>query len=124
MKLTIFKRLVIGNLIMIGFLIFVGAYAIYKLDTLGRLSRDIIDTDTQSLNLCENLSMSLLSLIMFEKKYIVSSDPDYYNKYKEVRTAFVDGMTLLSDMLTASEGNKLAQEARVLFTDYALLFDK
>ena len=70
MKLTIFKRLVIGNLIMIGFLIFVGAYAIYKLDTLGRLSRDIIDTDTQSLNLCENLSMSLLSLIKLKKKYI------------------------------------------------------
>lgn len=124
MKLTIFKRLVIGNLIMIGFLIFVGAYAIYKLDTLGRLSRDIIDTDTQSLNLCEHLSMSLLSLVMFEKKYIVSSDTDYYNKYKEVRTGFVDGMARLSEMLTASEGKKLAQEAGVLFQDYALLFDK
>ncbi|MCP4022615.1 MAG: HAMP domain-containing histidine kinase, partial [Desulfobacteraceae bacterium] len=49
---------------------------------------------------------------------------DYYNKYKELKTAFEKEMDLLAGMLTDTEGKRLAQEARVLFQNYSLLFAK
>jgi signal transduction histidine kinase len=122
MKPTIFKRLVIGNMIMIGFVVFLGAYVVYKLDELQSLSREIVDTDTKSLKLCENLSVSLSSLIMFEKKYIISEDVDYYNKYIELKTVFEEEIELLDDMVKTLEVKRLVQETQRLFLDYSYLF--
>ena len=122
MRMTIFKRLVIGNMIMIGFVVFLGAYVIYKLNALQELSRNIVDTDTKSVTLCENLSTSLLSLIEFEKKYIISKDIDYYNKYKELNLVFEKDIELLNSLLITNEVKTLALEVQALFQKYSLMF--
>ena len=111
-------------MIMIGFVVFLGAYVVFKLDELQNLSREIVDTDTKSLKLCENLSVSLLSMIMFEKKYIISKDVDYYDKYKELKIAFEEEIDLLGDMVKTFEVKNLVRETQGLFLNYSFLFAK
>ncbi len=123
MKMTIFKRLVIGNMVMLGFLVSLGASVIFKLDQIQHLTEDIVDTDTRSVSLCENLSASLLSLIVFEKKYIISKDVDYYNKYNELKSDFGNEIEQLKDVLKPDEVRKIALEAQELFKKYSLLFE-
>ncbi len=122
MRSTIFKRLVIGNMIMLSFLVSLGAYVIYKLDVIQQLTQDIVDTDTKSINHCENLSSSLLSMIVFEKKYIISQDIDYHKKYMELKDEFEAEMGQLQDILKLDEIKKYALDAQALFINYSAFF--
>ncbi len=124
MKLTIFKRLVIGNMIVIGFVVFLGANVIFKLKGLERLSKDIVYIDTNSLGLCEKLGNSLLSLVEFEKKYIVSKDIDYYYKHKELKFVFEEQIEQLNDVVVVSEVKALVGDAKLKFQQYLDLFEK
>ncbi len=124
MKLTILKRLVIGNMIMIGFVVFLGAYVVFKLNELQHLSLDIIDTDSKSVSICENLTASLSSLTMFEQKYMISKDMDYYHIYRKLKATFEEEMALFKVMLTTPEARKLAGEAGNKFQGYCLQVEK
>ncbi len=108
---------------MIGFVVFLGAYVVFKLNELQHLSLDIIDTDTKSVSICEDLSESLSSLTMFEQKYMISKDMDYYQIYRKLKTTFEEDMEKFKGMLKTPEAKKLAEEAKNLFKEYSLLFE-
>lgn len=124
MRPTIFRRLVIGNMIMLGFLVLVSAYVIYKLDVLQHLTQDIVQSDTKSISYCENLSSFMLSMVVFEKKFIISKDIDYYKKYGELENRFKSELFALQNILKSEELVTEAKDIQKLFDFYAGLFEQ
>ncbi len=72
-RFTIFTRLTLGFLAIMGVVIFLGTYATVKLSQLNHLTRAITLVDTAGIRLTENVSDALLSQVGFEKKYLVSN---------------------------------------------------
>jgi len=109
-------------MVMLGFLILVSAYVIYKLDVIQKLTQDIVQIDTRSISYCENLSSFMLSMVVFEKKYIISKDIDYYKKYGELEDEFRHALVALQTILSSEETVKEANDIQQLFNRYAALF--
>ncbi len=99
MRLTLFKQLVAGNLIVLGFIVFLGCYVVYQLDRLYRVSMEIVEVDNKAVLLCDNLSAYFSSQVMLEKKYLISNDPDYHEKSVEIRSDFEHNMDVLMSLL-------------------------
>ena len=99
MKLTIFKRLTIGYFLIMGLVVYLGAYAILKLNQINLIIKEIDSIDAAAIRLTEHLSDSLFSQINFEKKYLVSKDPDFYQQFIQIAAApgFPSGRSGISD---------------------------
>ncbi|MDA8133548.1 MAG: HAMP domain-containing sensor histidine kinase [Desulfobacteraceae bacterium] len=83
--LTIFKRLVIGNVIILLLVFILGSTVIFNLTGLQKLTREIVVKNQESLIVGNRLMDSLASLVNFSEKYFVSRDIDYYNRALDVK---------------------------------------
>ncbi len=99
MKLTIFKRLVLGHLIILFLVIFMGTYVTAKLVYLHHVTREIANVDGRSISIVEHLQTTVFSLEMFQKKFLLSNDPDYYKQFQELKTYFNDDIQKLEFLL-------------------------
>ena len=85
MRLTIFKRLAIGHMIILSLIVFMGGYITGKLNKLHQITWKTAAVDGERISTLEHLLSSVFSIVMFEKKYLISMDPDYYKKFHEFR---------------------------------------
>ncbi len=88
MKLTIFSRLVIGYLVLFVLAMTVSIYAISQLRLLESVTRSILFVDSRQIELKKKLSDILLSMMRYEKKFIIIKDEGLLNQFLLVRTDF------------------------------------
>ncbi len=88
MKLTIFSRLVIGYLVLFVLAMTVSIYAISQLRLLESVARSILVVDSRQIELKKKLSDILLSMMRYEKKFIIIKDEGLLNQFLLVRTDF------------------------------------
>ena len=69
MRLTIFKRLAFGHMIILFLVIFMGGYITGKLNRLHQITYKTAAIDGERISTLEHLLSSVFSLVMFEKKY-------------------------------------------------------
>jgi two-component system sensor histidine kinase GlrK len=122
MKLTIFKRLAFGYAAILLLVVFLGAYVTLKLNQLHGLTRQITSVYATGLTLSEHLLDNLLSQVGFEKKYIISKDPDFFIKFWEKRQQIVSDMIKMTELLPMEPDKKLSSEVRSEYEGYILLF--
>lgn len=81
MRLTIFSRLVIGYLVIFVLAMTVSIYAISHLRQFEKVTRSIIDVDNRLIEYKKKLSDILLSMMLYEKKYIFIKDAGLYRQF-------------------------------------------
>lgn len=88
MKLSIFARLVIGYLAIFILAMTVSIYTINQLYQLERVTRSILAVDNRFTDYEQKLSDILLSLMRYEKKFIIIKDAGLYNQYLQAGEDF------------------------------------
>jgi len=78
---TIFKRLVIGNVIILLLVFVLGSVVIFNLTRLQKVTSEVVVKNQGSIIVGDRLLDSLASLVKLGEKYFVSKDIDYYNRF-------------------------------------------
>ena len=104
--------------------IFMGGYITVKLNQLHHVSQRTAEVSGRSINILEHLISSVFSIVMFEKKFLISKDQDYYNQFKEFQTYFADDMGELTTLINTPEQRELLEEAGSFYDAYLVTFEK
>lgn len=88
MKWTIFSRLVFGYLLIAFFVLAMSGYAIFELRQLEKLTHSILHSDNRVLDLEKKMTDSMLSMMRYEKKFIITKDRALYQQFLLARDDF------------------------------------
>ena len=122
-KFTLLKRLTLGYVVILLLVVLLGVYVSLKLNQLNRLIRGTAIDGTTIAQL-EHLRDSLFSQVSFEKKYHISKDEDFKQKFWELRTLFTKGLTDNLYRMDTSRKLRLYNETRQLYGQYVVLFEE
>jgi len=122
-KFTLLKRLTLGYVVILLLVILLGVYVSLKLNQLNRLIRGTA-IDGKTVTQLEHLRDSLFSQVSFEKKFHISKDEDFKQKFWELRTLFTKGLTNNLYRMDTSRKLRLYNETRQLYGQYVVLFEK
>jgi two-component system sensor histidine kinase GlrK len=123
MKLTIFSRLVIGYLAIFILAMAVSIYAISQLRQLENVSRSIRSIDNRLLYYEQELSDVLMSLMRYEKKYIIIRDEGLYERFIAAKVDFEKN---LGEVLTVADSDQVRDfldGVKQHYKRYQLLFE-
>ncbi|MGH7845624.1 MAG: ATP-binding protein [Candidatus Binatia bacterium] len=81
MKLTIFRRLIVGYLLILIFTISANVFAIFIMRHFNTVTRSIREVDDRVLEYEKKLSDTLLSQIQYERKFLIGQDEGLYNRF-------------------------------------------
>ncbi|MBW1852835.1 MAG: MCP four helix bundle domain-containing protein [Deltaproteobacteria bacterium] len=124
MEFTIFKRLIFSYLVMMLFVIFLAGYMTFKLNQLNHLTRSIAFVDSTTIGIIERLLEAIYSQVSFEKKYLISKDKDFLNKFWEIHEYVVKDIKDAGDIADTPEKKGLFAKARQLYDRYISLFNE
>ena len=88
MKFPLLIRLTIGYIAILLLVISLGVYVALNLKQLNRVIRDTA-ADGASINQIERLLDAIFSQVSFERKYLISGDKDFKNKFWEIQELVV-----------------------------------
>ncbi len=123
-QLTVFKRLTLAYLAIMVPLIFLGIYVTLTLNHLNRLAHEITSIDSAAIRVTENLLELLLSQEGFERKYLISGDQDFHQRFQEIRGYFLNDLERLEPLANTSEKKGLFVQAKGMYLDYLSLVQK
>ncbi|MFO7985174.1 MAG: MCP four helix bundle domain-containing protein [Desulfatiglandaceae bacterium] len=106
-KLTLFKRLVLGFLMILVILAALGIYSTVKLDQLNQTIRSINSVDGETIRMADRLSDTLLSQRTFERKYFVSQDRDFYHQFLETEKYIRKDLAQIYMLVDTTENARL-----------------
>jgi len=124
MRFTIFKRLTIGYAIIMLLIISLGVYITLKLNQLNHLSLQIISIGATNIKITEHLLDDMFSQVGFEKKYLISRDQDFYDKFWEIKEHFTKNMERLEYHMGSTKNRNSISEVKNLYSNYHVLFTK
>ncbi len=104
MRLRIFSRVLIGYFSVLFLLMAVSGYAILKLHQYNTGIRHILKVDNVILDYEKRLTDSILALLRYEKKYIITKDNAFYDKFLSEKNEF--NKTLSAALLIADTSPK------------------
>ena len=105
MSFTIFKRTAAVYLVIMCFVIFMGAYVTVTLGELSQINREVAEVDGLIIRTAERMQEALLSLLGFEKKYAITGDADFYWEFLRMVPLFREEIGRLS--AAAGKGDAL-----------------
>jgi two-component system sensor histidine kinase GlrK len=89
MRLTIFKRLMLGYGAFLVLLIGLGIYVSAQLNRLNRLTWAVVMQDGETVRLAEALDSLAVSLTRFEKKHLITQDKAFYKRFQDLRSQYL-----------------------------------
>jgi two-component system sensor histidine kinase GlrK len=122
MKFTIFKRLTFGYAAILVLVVFLGVYVTLKLNQLNGLARQIASVHATSLALTEHVLDKLFSQVGFEKKYLISKDPDFLMKFWDMQKQITEDFRKLGAVSGPEENKNLVSETESEYGNYLLRF--
>jgi two-component system, NtrC family, sensor histidine kinase GlrK len=102
--LTIFSRLVIGYLTIFVLVIILSFYTIVRMGEFSEVSYSVLMSNNRMIDTAGKLTDTVLSQIRYERKFIVTKDPAFYNQFLRLKSDF--------DQL-AEQGLSLADSSQV-----------
>lgn len=122
--LTIFKRLVIGNLIILLLVFTLGSVVIFNLTRLQNVTRQIVVKHQESIIVGDRILDSFASLVKFGEKYFVSRDIDYYHRFSDVKLGIKKDFSVFSALLETEEQKELLVFFLATFNGYLTQFNE
>jgi two-component system sensor histidine kinase GlrK len=105
-------------------IIFLGVYVTIKLNQLNHIARAVISADGATIRVTENLSEALFSQEGFEKKYLVSGDHDFYQKFREIQEYFSKDLKRLGSLMDTPKKKRLFGQGRKMYDHYLSLLSQ
>lgn len=120
---TIFKRLILGNLVILLLVIACGAAVVLNLREVQDLSRQIVEKDQESIIAGDRLTDAFESLVKLGDKYVVSKDVDYYYRFLDVKAKLEFDFHTFIPLMETPVLVEQAQKAQTAFTEYLAWFE-
>lgn len=120
-ELTLLKRLTAGYVVILLLVIFLSVYVAYNLNQLNRLIRGTA-ADGITINQMEQLREAMFSLASFEKKFFISRDTDFREKFMEIRNYFNAELGSMAQRMHTESKRKQYADVRMLYDQYLALF--
>lgn len=117
-KLTIFKRLVLGFLLILLLVTALGLYSNFKLDQLNHIIRSISSVDSEIIRMSNRLRDDLLTQRKFERKYVVSQDKDFHREFLETQPYIEKHLEQISVLSRAADQGNLFADLQALYNRY------
>jgi len=122
--LSIFKRLVIGNIIILLLVFILGIVVIFNLTRLQKITNQIVDRHQESLIVGDRILDSFASLVKFGEKYFVSRDIDYFNRFLDVKTNLQKDLNIFTELMETDGQKDLFIEFLTAFNGYLVWFEE
>jgi two-component system, NtrC family, sensor histidine kinase GlrK len=122
--MSIFKRLILGNLIVLLLVALWGGAVTYKLGNLQDITQDIVQVNGASLIIGDRLLDSFTVLVNFMRKYYISHDMDYYQRAQELNVLIEVDFGRLSRLITSKEQLHLFADTKVVYMDLMRCFEE
>jgi two-component system sensor histidine kinase GlrK len=106
-KLTLFKRLGLGYLVIISAVFALGAYSTLKLDQLNQITRSVNSIDYEIVRIANRLRDSIYIQRGFEKKYVVSKDQDFQRQSSGIEKYIEKDLQRLSSLMNSADEKML-----------------
>ena len=101
--LTIFTRLIIGNVIILILILCMGALVSYNLMDLQAVNQDILARHQESLAGNERLTDAFELLVRLDEKFFVAGDLDYFNRFNDQKEILYQEFKTLYPLLETIE---------------------
>jgi two-component system sensor histidine kinase GlrK len=124
LKLTIFKRLVIGYLLIILLVVATGFYTTLRLNKLNETIRVMNAIDVQAIRIAREIAQAVYIQIGFEKKYLISGDRDFEEQFEKMNLHLDEKMAELEKIAATPELKSLSQRIKRSHGRYRLLFNR
>jgi two-component system, NtrC family, sensor histidine kinase GlrK len=121
-KLTIFKRLIFSYIMIMLFIILLAGYITVKLNQLNNITRSIADVESSTIVIVERLLDAIISQVSFEKKFLISKDPDFSSKFWELQGYVIEDLKSLAKIANTNEKKELFGAAGEFYDRYISLF--
>jgi len=119
-KFTIFKRIVLGFLVILLVVTALGVYSTLELDQLNQIIRSISSIDNETLRMGNRLRDTLLTQRRFERKYVVSKDRDFHRQFQETEKYVEKDLAQMSTLMGATENETLLGDMKAFYDHYLL----
>ncbi len=124
MPLTIFKRLVIGNIAILSLVLLLGGVVSFNLKQLQILSHEVLVKNQESIFVGERIKDAFELLVQFDEKYFVAGDIDYFNQFTKQKSDLENEFKIFSLLLETKEQKQLFNETVHMFDNYLAWFNK
>jgi len=122
--MSIFKRLILGNLIVLLLVAFWGGTVTYKLDSLQKMTRQIVEINGTIIIIGDRLRDSFTSLMNFIKKYYVSGDIDYYHRVQDLKILLEEDFGLINRLIESDKQQNLFSDIKRLYSELMEQFEE
>ncbi len=122
MKLTIFSRMVIALLAIFVLSMTVSLYTIYQLHKLEDITKSILVVDNNVIDLEQKLSDLMLSMVGYDKKYIITKDEGLKTKFDEDKEAFDKHLGEITSLVDTEESRNYFAEIDRYYQRYQTSF--
>lgn len=122
--LTIFKRLVMGNVIILLLVFTLGIVVSFNLTRLQKVTSQIVVKHQESIIVGDRILDSFASLVKFGEKYFVSRDIDYYNRFLDVKMDLEKEFQIFTKLMETDEQKDLLRKSLVAFNGYLIRFEE
>jgi len=124
MKLTIFARMVVSLGIIFLLSMTVNIYTIFQLHQLEDITKSILRFDNRIIDLEQKLSDALLSMMRYEKKYIIIKDEDIYNQFLLAKGDFDKHLEDIISTADTDQTRELLKSVKQNHQKYQSSFDE
>ncbi len=122
MRLTIFKRLTFGYMVIMILVVLLGIYVSLQLNQLNRLTRSVTAVDETIIRPIEHVMDAVVSQVGFEKKFLISKDADFFRRFGEIEAHITEELKNLAKIVLTQEEKDLFVGAKASYARYLGLF--
>ncbi|OPY77721.1 MAG: Alkaline phosphatase synthesis sensor protein PhoR [Syntrophorhabdus sp. PtaU1.Bin058] len=123
-KLNVITRLTGGFLVLLIITTSVSVYAIVKLNEFNKASTHMLDMGDRMTGYKERLSNALLSQVLYEKKYVISTDNTLYNHFLATSEDFVRYLDEAISMADTPVVKEMLANIKNQHIEYKTLFEE
>jgi two-component system, NtrC family, sensor histidine kinase GlrK len=124
MRMPLFKRLTFGYAAILMLLFFLGGYVTLQLRELNRHTLSINEIDSTTVRLAEKIADTLITQESFEKKYLISRDPDFNRHFWNIGDYIEKDLKRLGPLVNAPPLRTLFADIGTFYARYQALFRK
>ncbi|MCS6927028.1 MAG: hypothetical protein NZ578_14120, partial [Candidatus Binatia bacterium] len=118
MRLTIFWRVILAQLSLIGLLLFSSFYALSQLHWLASLSTNILVFDAAGLEAAKKLLQIFLAQVRNAEKYLLLRDKAFLDHLLQGNADFQHMLLSIASFTNTSQEQELVERIRTLHTQY------
>lgn len=124
MPLTIFKRLVIGNIVILLLVLLLGGVVSFNLKRLQRLNHEVVAKNQESIFAGEQLLDIFAVIVKLDEKFFVARDKDYLARFHEQKSNLLKELNDFSALLETEKQKKILDNLTSALERYFLWFNR